>query len=151
DERRDTVLFLQKRHRVNQQHANRASFRPRLEGLEQRCLLTINEFPVAAGSAPIGIATGPDGNLYYTEQTASTNAIGVMDTSGNVLAEFPIPTPNSHSQMIIAGPDGNMWFAEINGGNLASISTDGLGTITEYALPSGNAPLFLAVGPDGNI
>jgi hypothetical protein len=32
------VLFLPKRHRVNPQHSNRASFRPHLEGLEQRCL-----------------------------------------------------------------------------------------------------------------
>jgi len=145
------LLFLHKRHRVNQRRSSRASFRPHLEGLEHRCLLSITEYPVAAGSAPIGIAAGPDGNLYYTEQTASTNAIGVMDTNGNVVGEFPIPTPNSHSQMIVSGPDGNMWFAEINGGKLASISTDGLGTITEYTLPSGNAPLFLAVGPDGNI
>ena len=145
------MLFLHKRHRVNQQRSSRASFRPRIEGLEHRCLLSITEYPVAAGSAPIGIAAGPDGNLYYTEQTATTNAIGVMDTNGNVLHEFPIPTPNGKPQMIVAGPDGNMWFAEINGGNLASISTDGLGTITEYPLPSGNAPLFLAVGPDGNI
>jgi streptogramin lyase len=145
------LVFLHKRHRVNQRRSSRASFRPHLEELECRCLLSITEYPVAAGSAPIGIAAGPDGNLYYTEQTATTNAIGVMDTNGNVLREFPIPTPNSHSQMIVAGPDGNMWFAEINGGKLASISTDGLGTITEYALPSGNAPLFLTVGPDGNI
>jgi len=145
------LLFLRKRHRVNHRCSSRALFRPCLERLEERCLLSITEYPVAAGSAPIGIAAGPDGNLYYTEQTATTNAIGVMDTSGNVLAEFPIPTPNSKPQFIVAGPDGNMWFAEIRGGNLASISTDGLGTITEYTLPSGNAPVFLAVGPDGNI
>jgi sugar lactone lactonase YvrE len=44
-----------------------------------------------------------------------------------------------------------MWFAEING-NLASISTDGLGTINEYPMPTGNnAPAFLTAGPDGNI
>jgi hypothetical protein len=43
--------------------------RPRLEGLEDRCLLspTITEFPVpTANAGPWGSTAGPDGNFRFT-------------------------------------------------------------------------------------
>src|SRR5690242_13531663 len=41
-----------------------------------------------SGSRPIGIAAGPDGGLWFTEQTG--NKIGRISTAGNV-TEFQIP------------------------------------------------------------
>jgi uncharacterized delta-60 repeat protein len=111
-----------------------------------------NEYPVRSGSNPIGIAVGPDGNLYFTEQTQATNQIGVMSPSGTVLAEYPVPTANSRPEYLVAGPDGNMWFTEQRGNQIAALATDGSGTITEFPTPTPNsAPTLITVGPDGNV
>src|SRR5271166_4086944 len=80
--------------------SQRASVRriPRLEGLEDRCLLSgqvaITEFPVpTADSSPGSITTAPDGNLWFTE--SGVDKIGVINPTTHVITEFPIPTPNS--------------------------------------------------------
>src|SRR5262249_2449669 len=55
------------------------------------------------------------------------NRIGRITTSG-VITEFPIPTANSAPVGINPGPDGNMWFTEIQGnkvGRVNLISVDG--------------------------
>jgi virginiamycin B lyase len=70
----------------------------------------ITEFSVpTSNSTPSGIAAGPDGNLWFTENGSSANKIGRITPSG-VVTEFPIPTPNSRPDEIAAGPDGNVWF-----------------------------------------
>ena len=48
--------------------APRAWLRLPPEALEDRCLLSITEFPLPAngGSGPEGITLGPDGNLWFT-------------------------------------------------------------------------------------
>ena len=72
---------------------------------------TITEFPVSSanGWPPGGIASGPDGALWFTESYA--NAIGRISTSGSLTA-YPVPTPNSWPADITQGPDGNLWFSE---------------------------------------
>src|SRR3954463_8434998 len=54
--------------------ADRTRARPRLEGLEDRCLLsiTITEFPVPTPNAGLyyGITSDPEGNVWFTEGSA---------------------------------------------------------------------------------
>jgi streptogramin lyase len=97
-------------------------------------------------SAPIGIAAGSDGNLWFTEEIA--NQIGRITTDG-IISEFPVPTPNSLVSGMAAGPDGNLWFAE-QVGNIGRITTGGI--ITEFPVSGLYAyPAYIAVGPDGNL
>jgi virginiamycin B lyase len=68
--------------------------------------------------------------------------------SGQIVREFPIPTPNSDPIGIVAGPDGALWFAEENVSNkIGRITT--LGVITEFVVPTPNVSGGIAVGPDG--
>src|SRR6266849_5962704 len=78
---------------------------------------TITEFPVpTAGSNPGGITLGPDGKMWFTEQ--SGNKIGRITTSG-VITEFGLTCPVfCGPAFITAGPDGNLWFAESPGNNI---------------------------------
>ena len=104
----------------------------------------------------MGIAAGPDGNVWFTE--SGYGQIGVIDVAGGsyAITEYPIPTVFPFPQMIIAGPDGNMWFTETGGiggyGNhLSSIDLVG-GTygITELAIPTADSqPVGLTLGPSG--
>jgi streptogramin lyase len=65
---------------------------------------TITEFrtPTPA-SAPLGITSGPDGALWFTEGLG--NKIGRITIAGSV-TEFPVPTASSQPQGITLGPTG---------------------------------------------
>ncbi len=107
--------------------------------------LTVYSVPTA-NSRPEYIAVGPDGDLWFTEN--SGNKIGRISTAG-AITEFPLPAPNSDPMGITAGPGGALWFDEGSGG-IGRISTSG--AITEYPLPmSDGASNGIAAGPDGAI
>lgn len=94
---------------------------------------TINEYTLTAASYPLGIATGPDGNVWFAEQFGCK--IGRITTAG-VITEFPLPG-NSHPSGIAAGPDGNLWFTQYDGtriGSIVRITTAGV--VTEFPLPT---------------
>jgi virginiamycin B lyase len=50
------------------------------------------------------------GALYFTEYPG--NRIGRMDPTGNLLAEYDVPTPDSVPIQIAAGPKRTIWFTE---------------------------------------
>src|SRR5271165_6615152 len=102
----------------------------------------ISEFPLPPplATAPPNlsdIAIGPDGNMWFTSYGA--NVVGVMSTSGNLLASYSIPTANSGVGFIVKGSDGNMWFGESGTPtncvyNIGRITMSG--TITEFPIPT---------------
>ena len=103
------------------------------------------------GSHPTAIAAGPDGNLWFTEQTA--NRIGKISPGGQVTEYTAGISPNSAPSWIAAGPDGNLWFTEFNTGRVAKITPGGL--VTEFpasvdAAEPGGA-WGITAGPDGNL
>src|SRR5439155_997192 len=106
------------------------------------------EVPIPTyGSAPWGIAPGPDGNLWFAEYGG--NEIGRITTAG-AITEFPIPTAESDPTGITAGPDGNLWFTEAVG-KIGRITT--AGAITgEFTIPTPHPDdEVIAAGPDGNL
>jgi virginiamycin B lyase len=112
-----------------QTHPARQS-RPYLERLEERCLLTINEFSTPTpNSSPVIITAGPDGNVWCTENAA--NKIGQITSTGSI-TEFPILPVSSHANPwgITEGPDGNLWFAESGANKIGRIMPDGTYSIT---------------------
>ncbi len=125
---------------------------PRLEFLEDRWLpsATIAEFPVlTASSSPVGITTGADGNIWFTENAA--NQIGMINPSTHAVSEFPIPTASSGPDGITAGPDGNTWFTENAANQIGEINPT-THLVTEFAVPTASSgPSGITDGPDGNI
>jgi virginiamycin B lyase len=80
--------------------------------LEDLCLLagSITEYTgLAASSAPLSIAAGPDAALWFTEP--GTNKIGRVTTTGS-LTQYAIPSSLSLAASITSGPDGALWFTE---------------------------------------
>ena len=109
----------------------------------------LTEFPIPTpGSLPVGIVMGPDGNLWFMEQTG--NKVARMTPDGVVTDEFQIPTPVSNAAEITTGPDGNLWFSEQSAGKIGRITTAGV--ITEFALSDQQSiPHGIVTGPDGNL
>jgi streptogramin lyase len=104
-----------------------------------------DEFTIpTAGSQPRGIVSGPDGALWFTEQ--SGNQIGRITTAG-VITEFTIPS-NASPVSITVGPDGALWFTEGNRNNIGRITT--AGSITEYVNPAGGVASSYGIAAGSN-
>jgi streptogramin lyase len=87
----------------------------------------ITEFSavITSGANPWVIASGPDGNLWFTEYTG--NRIGRISTSG-VVAEFNGCISGSAGlEYITRGPDNNLWFAEYTANRIGRITTGSVG------------------------
>jgi virginiamycin B lyase len=131
----------------------RSSHRPRVEALEDRCLLsyTINEFSLpTANSQPNFIAAGPDGNVWFAE--INRNSLGRITRAGQI-TEVPLPIPSDNTRFVFT-PDGNIWFGTQT--DIAEITPQGV-LLHDYAIPSASPPGFgadgisITLGPDGNI
>jgi streptogramin lyase len=106
----------------------------------------ISEYSLPSGSTPFGIAAGPDGDLWFTDD--STGEIGKITTAGGVL-EYAVPSGKSSNLTgIVAGPDGNLWFTDASPFAVGKISTSG--AVTEYGLAGGNE-IWIAAGSDGDL
>lgn len=108
---------------------------------------TIGKPPVT--SQPMGIVTGPDGNLWFA-QRLYTGQIGKITTSGTI-TEYTVTGIDAPQPFwITAGPHGNLWFTEQNGNAIGKITTNG--AITQYPLPAQlSYPTEIAPGADGNL
>ncbi len=123
---------------------------------------TITEFPLpTAGSTPGRITAGPDENLWFTEHTYNSStgfptaaAISRITMTGSI-GEFPVPDPFSLPLGIVAGPDGNIWFTQVDpeffhNSYISRITP--AGSITQFPLPhTWNDPDDITVGSDGNL
>ena len=143
-------LFKRDRRRVAER--NRARFR--LEGLEDRCLLSgisgYTEYPVPSGNSPYQITSGPDGNLWFTEWVSGANKVGMINPTTHAVSEFTTPTSNSRPYGIAAGSDGNIWFTEWGAHKIGMINPT-THVITEFAISTGGVQKGITAGPDGNL
>jgi virginiamycin B lyase len=113
--------------------------------------LAIDEFPITnpcpAGPGggtcqPAGIAAGPDGALWFTEENG--DRIGRITTAG-AISEFSV-TSGAHPTKITAGPDGRMWFTESGRNQIGAITTSG--SVIEYPSTTAAPPDGITAGPD---
>jgi virginiamycin B lyase len=115
----------------------------------------IDEFALpTSNSQPSGIAVGPDGALWFTEeglaQGATKQKIGRITTSG-IVTEFDVPTEGSMPSKIITGPDGLVWFTEHGGDKIGKFDPP-TSAFTEYppgGFATGSQPDGIIVGPNG--
>ncbi|MGH9443328.1 MAG: virginiamycin B lyase family protein [Thermoanaerobaculia bacterium] len=118
-----------------------------LAGIQATFAQTITEHAVPTAGSTRDIASGPDGNLWFTESSA--NKIGRITPAG-AFTEYPIPTAASKASEITSGPDGNLWFTESNGNKIGKITPAGV--LTEYPVPTAaSSPDVITSGPDGNL
>jgi len=93
-------------------------------------------------SFPFGIASGPDGNLWFVETQGGR--IGRITPDGDV-TEFP--TGLLGTADITTGPDGNLWFTHNQG--VARMTTTGV--LTNFPASTFTAGGTITVGSDGNL
>jgi virginiamycin B lyase len=114
---------------------------------------TITEFAIpGANSNPVGITTGSDGNLWFTE--AGSSQLGRITTAGTI-TEFVLAAGREPFG-IVSGPDNNLWFAEAGGDRIGRINPNAgsdaaiQASLVEFVVPGvGSQPFGITAGPDG--
>lgn len=91
-------------------------------------------FKLPHGSAPNGIASGPDHNLWIAEP--GINKIARMTPAGTI-KQFTVPTANAGAAWITGGADGALWFTETNANKIGRLTTSG--GFREWNIPTANA------------
>lgn len=101
-------------------------------------------FDAPKGRGPYGIATTPDGVVYYASLAGSY--VGRLDvTTGEVTVLEP-PTPGQGARRVWSDSSGRIWVSEWNSGRLASLEP-ATGRWDEWILP-GQRPMPYAVYVD---
>ena len=92
---------------------------------------TVTNYTGAGISATQGITSGPDGALWFTNQSGS---IGRIDPPRERSRATPTPGLglDPEPEMITAGPDGALWFTNTADNTIGRITTSGTVTIYSY-------------------
>jgi virginiamycin B lyase len=119
------------------------------------------EYPAGPGGAAGSMATGPDGNVWYSylNMTSPGGGLRAMATGSNqVLGSYPLPValfplPYQDPSSLVVGPDGRLWFTQGEGPGSTSIvgAITTSGTYSAYALPAGTAASGITAGANNNM
>ncbi|HTU80885.1 MAG TPA: hypothetical protein VMF61_02085 [Candidatus Acidoferrales bacterium] len=116
----------------------------------------VNEFNGVAGettmptggSGPWGIAEGPDGNLYVTENL--NDDVARFATLFTYPAAQTAVTSGSESEQMVLGPDGNLWFTQSGLDHIGQINPSSFMQTASYATYSpSSVPVGITAGKDG--
>src|SRR5262249_60403923 len=70
--------------------------------------------------------------------------------SAQTVTEFLLPSDGRDPRGIAAGPDGALWFAQLQANKIGRMTT--MGVYTEFAVPTVNSvPFAITAGPDGSL
>ena len=111
---------------------------------------TVTDFPLASGSTPAGITTGPSGSNTVWFAESGGNRIGSLTTAGQ-LTEFTVPTANSHPTAITLGADGNLSFTEASANQIGQVTPLGVFTELHTGLTANSGLEGITAGPNGTI
>jgi streptogramin lyase len=105
---------------------------------------TITSIPIGddGTSDPVELVHGPDGAVWFTQRT--DKPVGRVE--GGVVSYVSGTDGPTHG--IVVGPDGNVWVAKVNAGDLLRIDPDDLSVTTFHV---GTTPTGIALGPDDRI
>jgi len=108
----------------------------------------VTEFhDLSDGNGAWGVAAGPNGNVWFTEE--KLDSVAEVTPQGEV-TEYPLGSATC-PKGITLGPDGNLWVAASGGGGaIARVTPSGEVTTFTDSLGLGQ-PWDITAGPDGNL
>ncbi len=106
----------------------------------------IEVFDAPRGRGPYGIATSPNGDVYYASLAGSY--VGLINVESGEAEVLDPPTPNQGARRVWPDSQGRIWVSEWNSGQVA-VYDPSTGEWREWKLP-GPAPRAYAVYVDEN-
>ena len=107
---------------------------------------TLEVFSAPRGRGPYGIASAPDGTVYYA--SLANSYVGRIDSDTREATILEPPTPNQGARRVWADSLGRIWVSEWNAGKVAVYNPKD-DTWREWKLP-GNQPQAYAIYVDEN-
>ena len=109
----------------------------------------ISTWNFGPGCEPTGVATAPDGGIWFSK--LDCNVVGRIDPASSPnSAHNDVTLPSGTQPMrIAAGPDGAMWFTAFGSGRIGRVAADG--TLTWPVAGGLDRPYDLTTGADGNL
>lgn len=101
-------------------------------------------FPLATGSTPWDIISGPDGKLWFTGQK---HDVGSITTAGSPKG---FTSKGLDPFGITRGPDGALWYAEFGDSTIGRVTTSGV-TSQVTGLGANAGPRYIAAGPSNTL
>jgi len=110
---------------------------------------SVQSFATPGQALPANLTSGPDGNIWFTEESVAT--IGRATVPGGAITAFPIPSQSTAFNGIVTGPDGNLWFVDGGAAKIGRLDPS-TRAIVEFPMLTANAGGgSIAVGSDGNL
>lgn len=116
-------------------------------------IVSEEKIPTAAAT-PLGITTGPDGNLWFAEfdgNKIGKVVPGTFPAAGSIVECGALPSVNSGPIDVVSDPStpNKVWFDELANDKIGSVTTAGCG-YSEFQVPTAGAqPLGLTVDQSG--
>ena len=95
-------------------------------------------FIIASAAAAALFAFAIQGCKYSTRAAPLPGPSGAPTLAPGVVTETAVPTVNATPLGIAAAPDGNVWFAELNGNKIARVIPATM-VVTEFLVPTAAA------------
>ncbi len=102
---------------------------------------------ISKGASPDDIVAGPDGALWFAEETHPS--LGRVTTDGEI-TELPV-SGVAGTDGVAVGADGRIWFMSSDGTKVGAMSTGGAVETFATGLSKKFEPLSMALGPDGRV
>jgi streptogramin lyase len=96
---------------------------------------------------PGGLATGPDGKLWFSEQL--NDRVGSFDPTTGKVTEIQLPK-GTLPHYVAAAPDGNIWFSSLPDKMGMVDPKTGKVTILTAGISPASVPHAIAAAPDGS-
>jgi virginiamycin B lyase len=97
----------------------------------------ITQVQAPRGRGPYGIATAPDGTVYFASLAGSY--LGRVDNDDGAVIALDPPTPNAGVRRVWADSRGRLWVSEYNAGQVGRYDP-ATGEWQEWRLPGSNSP-----------
>ena len=121
---------------------------------------TITEYQLPRGdnTNPMYIVAGPRGQVWFADeglnavQTLYNAGVGEINPSTHAIQEWPTGLASGSFGGFTAGPDGNLWFTDVNAPAIG-VFYPSSHTIKEFSSgqPNASQPEAIAAGPDGGL
>ncbi|HEV7527442.1 MAG TPA: hypothetical protein VGO29_00945 [Solirubrobacteraceae bacterium] len=116
---------------------------------------TITHYPIPVETTPFGMATGPDGKIWFVDSGNHPGGtfVGRMATSGAISSSDVVQLPSPKLGLAATlGPDGNMWVAQDGQIDKVPVGVSLTSEMTPFALGHGTGGYgSIVVGPDGRL
>ena len=128
----------------------------KLTGCQSDATKCLTSFPLPSGSHADNAVSGPDGNVWFTDDGPKIGRIDLRALSscgsGSCITEFPVSAPfKGNFTNLTSGPDGALWFLDFGSNSVGRMTTSGQAT-NQYTIPTASSgPQRIRTGPDGNL